>query len=201
MKHEPESFQKGYLLALDNAQSLLKIADQSAAMTEYGIARSLSILSAEEAIKACFCLHKCHYPDMLLDKEIFYSHLSKHKHIETHLWTFVYVPTRFIRILEQEGFKEDSTFCTFLANFIKKVDDDFSEPGDLKAAEIRDWNKSANKKKNDGLYVGLNRDNGIWHDPRSLTQRDYEADRRFSAKMIELALKFDELHIKWKALR
>lgn len=201
MKQQPKSYLDGYILALENSRSLLKIADQSAIQLEYGIACSLSILSAEEAIKACFCLHKHHYPDMQLDNEIFYLHSSKHKHIENHLWAFVYLPTRLIRILEQENFKEDSTFCSFLANFIKKQESDFLKPGDLRSKEIQDWNKNANKKKNDGFYVGQHRDNGSWHDPRSLSQKEFENERIFSSKMLELAENFARLHNLWKTQR
>jgi AbiV family abortive infection protein len=198
MKQTPASYHQGYILALANSNSLLKIADNAAAVQEYGIACSLSILSAEEAIKACFYLHKHHYPDMEYNAKHFTSHSKKHEHIENHLIAFVYIPTRLMRILEKENFKGDSTFCSFLANFLTKQDDDFSQPGDLKSKEIREWPKKANQKKNDGLYVGIH-ENASWHNPRDTSQQEYEDERRFSSQMNELAEKFDVFHSKWKA--
>lgn len=78
------NYLEGANLALDNSKSLSEIARNAAEIKHYGVACSLFILSAEEAIKAFFCINK-HYVPLAVEKtrfdSVFRDHNIKHKHI------------------------------------------------------------------------------------------------------------------------
>lgn len=57
-----EFYNKGYEITVENSKCLLRMAGKSANEKAFGIASSLCILSAEEAVKA-ICLNlKFHHP-------------------------------------------------------------------------------------------------------------------------------------------
>lgn len=195
MKEEELSYKEGYLYALQNSKSLLKIADLSAQDHEYGIACSLSILSAEEAIKACMCLHKHKNPNMELDRKIFSSHEVKHDLINSHLISFIYFPKRLLDTLEETATK-DFTLIEFICLLITKKDSDILTSKDLKPSDIRLWRQKANQIKNSGFYVGFSESKNQWHSPKEKNEEDYCNQRRFASALIELGGKFEEFYLK-----
>ncbi len=80
-------YKDGYEIAIANSKSILTIADLTAENKEFGVACSLNILSAEEAIKASFLIIKHYHKEVEIDDfdKIFKGHKTKHKHIKSFL--------------------------------------------------------------------------------------------------------------------
>ena len=77
----PDDFHiQGYRYSLANSKSLLKIADKSADEEEYGIACSLNILAAEEAVKGIAIILSINNVTEDFHK-IFKDHKTKHRHL------------------------------------------------------------------------------------------------------------------------
>jgi AbiV family abortive infection protein len=71
---------EGYKYSLINSKGLLKMADKSADENEYGIACSLNILSAEEAVKGIAIILNVNGLAADFNK-MFKDHKTKHKHL------------------------------------------------------------------------------------------------------------------------
>ena len=97
-----EFYIEGFKLALHNSFSLKKIANLSFAAGEYGIACSLNILAAEEAVKAIFILIKHYNPETEINdfKEVFSKHPVKHYHLKGIALVYELQLKRFKRHLE-----------------------------------------------------------------------------------------------------
>ena len=80
MNKKQTNYLLGFDYAISNSKSLLKIASSSFKQKEYGIACSLNILAAEEAIKSFFLFFKYYFPDIDLPEfdDMFTKHKTKH---------------------------------------------------------------------------------------------------------------------------
>ena len=185
-------YTEGFKLALDNSFRLKKIADLSFAEGEYGIACSLNVLAAEEAVKASFILIKHHNPDAEIDnfEAIFTKHIIKHNHLKG------------IALIREIQFKRDKKLLEefdklFLVpdNIEEKVLSNFSpyfeikervkqfEETNISYKEIELWLDRANNDKNNGFYVDLK--NGKWTTPNSFTKERYLLQSKYTEVILD----------------
>lgn len=195
------SFKEGYDLALQNAQSLFSIAVKAAVHSEFGIACSLNILAAEEALKAIFLIIQHYNPDSKLNhfKEIFGRHDIKHaelknllkaeeilqemakknlKQIEPSLKYFKTVPAE---RLNKELYDSINDDVEWYKAFTSKK---------LNTAEILEWLSSANKDKNNGFYVDKKGES--WSTPKTISENKFLKEKKHTEDIFDLAKRIEE---------
>lgn len=196
LQSNPDFYIEGFKLALNNSISLKKIADLSATEGEYGIACSLNILAAEEAVKAIFILIKHYNPDIEINdfKEVFRKHPVKHDHLkgiaavhEVKLKRFkkdLEVFEKFLIIIEQmpenlkENTLEDFSNWFDIKEWVKRF-----EEQKVTYEEIALWADKANNDKNNGFYVDLR--NGKWETPKSFVQEKYILESKYTTTILD----------------
>ncbi|TVZ13944.1 AbiV family abortive infection protein [Maribacter sp. MAR_2009_72] len=171
-----EFYLTGYKETLQNASDLLLIANNSGELKKYGVAVSLSILSAEESIKALFIIQQSIDPKAKVSDfdKIFRNHKIKHEYLHDFIRTIMkycydlideyekYIPNR----KEKRAFERKNPKITARMNWIKenqKFSDDMYQ--------LIGWLEDANSKKNKGLYVDIERNN--WELPRNTSENKY----------------------------
>jgi AbiV family abortive infection protein len=182
----------GYAIAIASSKSLFKIAAKSAEENEYGIACSLNILSAEEAIKAVFLFNKHYDKNAFGDdyKKMFKRHDTKHEHLSYF--------TEAIKTSVDET-REAYEYAKGMTTIVEKLPD-FPKQAvksqlstlyeimkcieGLKADEAMvnatiKWLESANEEKNNGLYTDELKDGYSWHNPRAFEKSKYEQERTY----------------------
>ena len=153
-----------------NARTLKATAEAAAMLGNYGVARSLLILSAEESIKGAILFLKSVGVNVTSKKEIRIA-LKAHKerHEVAMLFKFFKIVEAFILSddVEQKSLTKykwvNQAFqfieqLSVVTTAILEVGDDF------------EWWKKADSFKNDGLYVGFK---GKLSVPQEITQEDY----------------------------
>ncbi|MGL5946076.1 MAG: AbiV family abortive infection protein, partial [Sediminibacterium sp.] len=186
----------GFKLTLENSLSLKKIADLSFAEGEYGIACSLNILAAEEAVKANFILIKHYNPNTEINdfKEVFRKHTVKHDHLkgiaavhEVQLKRFktdLEVFDKFLGIIDQipDEIKQ-KTLADFSPWF--KVKDLVKRFEERKVTydEIALWADKANNDKNNGFYVDIR--SGGWATPKSFIKEKYTLESKYTDAILD----------------
>src|SRR6185295_20345598 len=77
-------YKQSYQISLENSKGLSKIAENAANEKEYGIASSLKILSAEEAIKAAALIMLNYNKNSSISslEKLFRDHKTKHEMLE-----------------------------------------------------------------------------------------------------------------------
>jgi AbiV family abortive infection protein len=205
---------KGYKLAIDNAKSLYKVAYQSSEVAEYGIANSLNILSAEEAIKAFLLITRAYYPeeDYSDFNEIFFKHGSKHKLLQSFskalpiikIFTSPEKYSRYILALFQKYFlmlneNKRSDLEPHMKNletiFNKHFISNIKKPYKNENFEaLIEWWKEANKKKNKGLYVGI--ENKKWQFPQNFSEEEFELSSEMTHTIIAYTVRMKRFLVK-----
>ncbi|MFT4017688.1 MAG: AbiV family abortive infection protein [Agriterribacter sp.] len=205
-------YKEGYKLALGNAKSLNTVADISATKNEFGIACSLNILAAEEAIKAVVILTKHYHPQMDAKEfsDTFTSHKSKHSLIQvlTILWK-ISINMLYDKYQEQKyyfdivetfpeeeakKFKEKHKYLYKVVGWVKR-----QKPAIDIFDEALKWWTQANLQKNRGLYVDIV--DKKWHNPRSFTKQKYEQERKYTETLIEYIEAFNTMFSPIKIIR
>lgn len=189
-------FKEGYQLALGNAKALKRVAELSALEGEFGIACSINILAAEEAIKAVVILTKHYHPQMDSKDfaEVFTSHKNKHSLIQ-----FLTVLSKISVNMVYEKFQEQKKYFdivdTLPAEEAKRIKERYKY-----LYKVMDWVKKqkpvvdsfdaalkwwgeANLQKNKGLYVDII--DKKWHNPRNFSKEKYEQERYFTDTLID----------------
>lgn len=210
-------YQKGFDLSIQNSKSLLKVAEKSAECGEFGIACSLNVLSAEEAVKACLILFELNNYSDQKNKDfpkIFSDHKFKHNLIKD-LIEFVSLVSNSYKkenisldqIVEQieglpEEYKSNNKINSEKISKLKYI----LENEIIKYEEFEDamkWCQNANDLKKNGFYVGLN--NNEWLSPQEISKTQFETDKKFTASLLNwvqifeitfIALKFEMLILK-----
>ncbi len=197
-------YQKGAILAIENAKNHLNIAILSKEVC-FGIANSHLILASEEAIKAMqlFKLSlNVDWQDFIESKKIFSSH--KHKHeisYENHLMNSL-IDNLFAKFVAFEKRVRDKNYSK---EDIKKIQDrfiskmDFCQSLENIADEIlakdttKDWWLKANGRKNLGFYVSKNETEDDWNGPFEFTESDFNESMTIVANFInEVEQQIDE---------
>ncbi|MES2134347.1 MAG: AbiV family abortive infection protein [Bacteroidota bacterium] len=198
-----EDFYKtGYTLCMESAKALFGVSNKSAELREYGIARSLNILAAEEAVKGISILTNILEPETKLDgwKEIFKSHTVKHDSIAIFVCLMDYSARHIEELVASQKHHFDlietlpKEVKDKLMEGLKPLLDELEwskkqkEKGLILQNALIWWKNDANREKNNGFYVGEN--NNIWHDPRGYSKEQYESERNYTQTFIENAERF-----------
>ncbi len=200
-------WKEGYDLAIQNSKSLFKISENAALGNEFGIACSLNILSAEEALKASFLIIKHYNPKGQINEfdKIFKDHKIKHEQLKQ----FVEFQDKMqiqlkaqIAILEplinlarqmsketQEKNKTDLFSLEETLTWLKQ-----RSKTKLNFGEILNWLKNANNIKNRGFY--LDRQNDKWLAPQNITIEKYDMEKLYTKAIIEYAISIEELFVR-----
>lgn len=192
----PDFYIEGFKIALDNSFSLKKIADLAFTEGEYGIACSLNILAAEEAVKANFILIKHYNPNTEINdfEKVFKKHPVKHDHLKgiaavhevqlKRFRTVLEVFDKYLAIIDQmpENLKEKSLddFSTWfeIKDWVRRF-----EERKVTYEEIALWADKANNDKNNGFYVDLR--NGKWTTPKSFIQEKYVIESKYTEAILD----------------
>lgn len=167
MENNSDFYYQGYKLTIENAQGLQRIANLSSVKKEFGIACSLNILAAEEAIKAIFILIKYFNPTLQIEDfaQVFRNHKVKHEHIIGFITVYDIHMSRLEKMIKNV----DLSFLNDLPDFNRKaeIENTYSHilqaKEDLKkynkrkitVQEIISWIEKANEFKNNGFYVDV----------------------------------------------
>ncbi|MFV1450295.1 AbiV family abortive infection protein [Maribacter sp. HS] len=168
-----EFYLNGYKETLQNASDLLLIANNSGELKKYGVAVSLSILSAEESIKALFIIQQSIEPNSKVSDfdKIFRNHKIKHEYLYDFIRTIMKYCYDLIDEYEKNlpNRKEKRTFerknpkIAARMNWIKE-NQKFSD----EMYQLIAWLENANSQKNKGLYVDLK--HSKWELPRNTSE-------------------------------
>ena len=204
-------YYQGFKLSLDNSISLQKVAELSATNSEFGIACSLNILAAEEAVKANFILIRHYNPDVEINdfKEVFRKHSVKHDHLkgiaavqEVQIKRFrsdLEVFDKLLDIVEQmpDGIKQKTLegFSTWyeIKDWVKKFEDQ-----KLTSEEIATWADKANNDKNNGFYVDLR--GGRWTSPKSFSKEKYMQESKYTTAIIGYVIETEKVFLELSRL-
>ncbi|MBN1187368.1 MAG: AbiV family abortive infection protein [Bacteroidales bacterium] len=212
LRHSGKFYKDGYNIALENAKSLVKVAQNSADTNEFGIACSLNILAAEEAIKAVVILTRHYFPQMDTDefKETFKSHNKKHKSIQ--LLTFIskyfidsiyakYEENKYyfdvVNQLPEETANEIKEKYKYFYKTIESVKKHKNKSD--KFDEAIKWWEEANLVKNRGFYVDIV--NNKWHNPRTFTKDQFDREKQYTIDLIEYIETFNTVVSPIKLIR
>jgi AbiV family abortive infection protein len=187
-------YNEGYKLSIGNAKALFKVAKKSAEIGEHGIARSLIILSSEEAVKALFIFFNSCAPNKKFDgwEAIFGGYSKKYKggHVAKHKSISFF--TKIMDYLYEEISKIDDVadYHTSLSDAIEWWKQQKKNPLMLQEA-LEWWEKEANQEKNKGLYV--DEGNDIWHNPRYYTLEQFTDIEKYTTIFIEYVEHFQRI--------
>lgn len=189
-------YKDGHKLTLENAKALTRVSQKSAELEEYGIACSLNILAAEEAIKSVVILTKHYFPFVSSKdfKEVFRSHKKKHhgimlltfltKYLIDNIYDKYQKDKHLFDYVEQLPEKESNQFKKKYKYFYKSIE--FVKKNKTKSERFEEaivwWNK-ANDDKNKGLYVDLI--NKKWHSPRNISKDKFLRESAYVYDLIE----------------
>lgn len=195
-------FNKGYTLSMESSKALFNVSNKSAELNEYGIARSLNILAAEEAIKGITILTNVLEPENKFEgwKDIFKFHTVKHDNIALFIWLMdfsarhieeLYLNNKhYFDLMEAAPKEVKDTLMQTLKPILDELE--WSRKQKEKGLVLQDaltwWRNEANREKNNGFYVGEN--NNIWHNPRAYSKTQYENERKYTQTFIENAERF-----------
>jgi AbiV family abortive infection protein len=201
---DPNFFINGYHLAVENADVLFNVATKAAEDNNFGVACSLNILSAEEAIKAVFLISKHNYPNSEITdfQEVFKDHKIKHKNLKSflgiskkHIDNIFEMYSIFLKVEELSDFlpedrkkklKEEFSDIHYHGQRISKL-----KENEIDLAEALNWLDTANNDKNNGFYVGIRND--TWQTPKNFDKTKYEKERNYAVTAITHAKELDEI--------
>jgi AbiV family abortive infection protein len=179
------NFLRGYHIIMKNAYAHYHAAKLIAwKKKSYGIASSLLILSAEEAVKAGVTLFLHFDPTIKVTgyKKLFKDHRVKHakiiefehtrafmigmirqmaKPIITYAKSDEEFSIESLQVAQSEGVK---AIIAWIQSLIQ---------GNTKLEYHEDWWKQANTEKNRGFYVDLNESTGEWENPQEIPKIQY----------------------------
>jgi len=202
-------FKQGCELAIENANRLSKIAKVAAQEGEFSVACSLSILAAEEAVKASFLLVKQYGKGENLDDydKIFRDHKTKHKHLPdtSNLFEFLvgllYTEHGIFKylfdMLDRYADKLTEEQKPAMSNFRKAlliILDRVQKTEDKVKVNIEDskkWWKQADLLKMRGFYVDDLKVS--WHDPKIFTEEKFKEVLFYTSPLIENISKLKEI--------
>ena len=185
--------------ALENAKGHLQIADAATNLSQFGIARSLYILSAEEAIKAAIIIARTFQDDLPIGyKKVFKSHQYKHyglqfitnlikKHIKQNKDLFDYS-----KFADKENLPEKVFMEIYLSIPRNKREYDWLKEQEKSPFPFEDalaWWRNAEDSRNKGFYVEEVAEKK-WHIPKEYSISDLEKAKQYTSKIVEYVEKF-----------
>ena len=185
---------EGYELVMKNAKSLLDLAEKSSASKNYGNGTSLSILSAEESIKALIILAQSIDASQKLDgfDKTFRDHKTKHAYIKA----FSFIIDFFVKTMSKRYYETAKSMNENRQLFEDKVLSNnvkgqtmqwiLDRKGKLpNLNQLLSWWENANSDKNDGLYVDLV--GSTWKSPASFSNEKFQQSFNYSVDLFEYA--------------
>ncbi len=170
------------------------MADKSADENEFGIACSLNILSAEEAVKGIAIILSVNGITSDFNK-LFKDHKTKHQHLfELSLLNQIQIEKMVTNFKIKDTITQidslpDDIRQTVIDRFPKFYSNSLSllelYDNRIDIQESKQWWEKANTEKNRGFYVDLY--SNKWHDPRAATKEKYLNERRHTDSIIKVA--------------
>jgi len=187
--------EKGADLALTNARQLLRSAEVLAREESFGVAMSLAVVAAEEAIKASALASYWKNGASEGDQYKFQEHLKDHgvRHISGELTTMIFdriinpiieMQQQFSSAVDVGDSKEEAAINAveeFFDTFKSQMDSKSSARQDMQEKR-RKWRKADSARKR-GLYVDY--DEGEWESPQDVDSEDYEGFHDLVAELID----------------
>lgn len=190
-------YNTGYNLTLKNAETLFKNSQLIAENKDYGLACSINILSAEEAIKTVYILLKYFDPSSELEDytKVFKNHTFKHEKIKS-MMTIYDIHIR--RLKEQfNAFEDLNEFADRIPSEKKQIFEnlitvqrevkEYFDDG-ITIDQLIVWLENANVDKNNGLYVGFY--GNKWNTPTDFKKEKFVQEAKFTRKIINMAKQF-----------
>lgn len=189
-------------LALESAKALFKVADKSYELEEYGIARSLYILSGEEAVKAMVIVTQTIKSDNQRTEgwdKVFRDHKTKHDDLKMVTFLVNFTIKNFDEHLNKirlAGASEAMIEQTFKMHpmlieeyeWIKR-----RKQNPITLEEASKWWEQANIEKNKGFYLAEM--NNQWLNPRSINSEQAALGKKYVQVIIEFIEKFiNDMH-------
>jgi len=194
----PEQARKGCQLAIGNAEQLTSCAQYLADRGHYGPAVSLTVLSAEEAMKGVLLAGVAagfEFGDAVVGKFLT-QHKPRHAVAGiSELYGFLMSKwTSIIRSLQEEfpelqGDEYESARKQKVQDLVSELNAMADAPPGQSGLSELDWWHGSDSLKQRGFYVDLAPDG--WRTPRSLTKAHFEEASRVTARAID--------HARWVA--
>ena len=184
MKSDITIFQKlkatqlieGISISIQNSQSLYEMANLSRLKGNFGLAKSLFILSCEESIKA-FALYNTFLFDDNRDISLIFRNHTEKLTILKEGYHLMKSDTKAMKKAFEQAFtelpnEEDRIVEIRARELYQKYFHEILNQTDNETINAdRDWWNNANKNKQKGFYVGF--EDGVWQDP--LKTKEMEA--------------------------
>lgn len=189
----------GYQLAIENSFKLLKIAEKAAEENEFGIACSLTVLSAEEIVKAGFINTQHYFPNVQITDfyKIFKRHDFKHYYMKNYLTVNKVMLDTYKKMDSEYGVLVDMLPDDTRANLDiildlkKKVKDLERNPFDLEDAFK--WIEGADNDKKNGFYIGI--EDNAWHSPKSINREKFDIARKYTLILLDFVTEMEKSFI------
>lgn len=202
-------YQEGYKLALENSMSLHSNSELIAENKNYGLACSINILAAEEALKSIYIMLKHFNQNYEIDdyKKVFNSHTYKHEKIKNIMLIYDIETTRIkelfnayqpiFEIYEQSKPNLSDENKTAFEN-LEKINNRYKKYNSKNIDKILDWLNEANNDKNNGLYVGQK--SNKWTSPLHFPEQKFNRENEYTREIIKIAQEFEYTHLQLKEL-
>lgn len=200
MKRKSEFYKTGSRLAIKNSMGLLKAALEANKIEEDGIACSLTVLSAEESIKAFVCGVRHYFPERSIEgfDKVFRDHEWKHTEIRR---VFGLLHQLNHNLAEKGDFiisdiskwrsrSTDESYQNLVNNFLQYAEE-YVQLAQIESRfnpDILLWFSKANELKKRGFYV--DEKGGKWHDPREFSSNDFEIGFANAEALLTVVMQF-----------
>lgn len=200
MTDKSEFYNTGCRLAKDNSIALLKAAIAAHKIDEEGIACSLTVLSAEESIKAFLCGVKYYYPEHPLPEfeKVFRYHDWKHAEIQRVFGMLHRLNSNLaanVNLFKKEisKWKNRSTDETY-QELVRSFQNFAKQYGKMTRFEstynmdVLIWFSTANELKKQGFYVDDK--GGRWHNPREISVNEFVTGLKNASSLQTVVMQF-----------
>ena len=202
------NFKEGFELCLINSYKIYESACLISENGNFGLACSLNILSAEEAVKASWLKAKSLGHEIPEDnfRKMFSQHTFKHNILQILMDGYDKYMTSIngglkerekyievVRNMPQEDVPKNIRDAMPRLDELKKLSDKYIETK-IKVDDLFKWLQEANNTKNNGLYVGIHQKKQ-WRTPQNFSAESYEISKKYALetiKMVELLAEIEE---------
>lgn len=191
MRIDKDIYIKGFRLTFENAKRLFNAAKILETKSEFAIANSLLVLSAEEGIKAYIAFIQHLFPEKKHDNfDIFFKdHKHKLKTIRS-ITVFSQIFKEYIELYIHPIIENTINSKEDIQEFKKKSFQNFldwlkheAEAGGTDLSKQNNWWKHATTMKENGFYVSFN--NGHWKTPRATKKEQYLKTKKYVREFLE----------------
>ena len=180
---------KGAIEATINVRNLFLASEALCEVNHYGLATSLVILSAEEAIKGMTCAY-CSISESKDESKInqdLLNHTIKHE-LGLDYYCLHHMAARVLKFALYLDGRDDFTDDRkqkIIIDYVNKYQKEVEEKKFPEIAVVEGWRKNANRIKNECLYVGRYKDH--WRNPSNTSIKTYKRQKKVSRYFVEAA--------------